>query len=231
MTILSIKGGTDVKFTFKNLLYLFFPKKCPFCKKVIDSKSAICSTCSQKINKDIAVRKILIEDLNKEIICIAPFSYKAKIKDAICDYKFHGKLDYAEFFSQEIIDTVIPYFPRIDCITSVPLYKKRKRERGFNQAEVLSKKIANLMNVSYKEILVKSKNNKVQHRLSKVQRVQNVKGVYSVIDKNYIKGKIILLCDDIITTGNTLKECAKTLFDYGAKAVYCVTIASANLKN
>ena len=218
-------------FNFKNLIYWLYPKHCPFCKTVISKNLVICDNCNRSIKREINIRKILIEGFNKEVICIAPFSYKDKIRTAICDYKFKGYLDYSDLFSKEISDVYIRYFKDIDFITSVPLHKNRQKERGFNQSEVLASKIGKIINVPHKELLVKCKSNKVQHNLPKYERVENVKGVYAVADKVEVYGKNILLCDDIITTGNTLKECAKVLLKAGAKDVYCVTTASSNLED
>lgn len=217
-------------FNFKNLLYLFFPKKCPFCKTIINNAQTACSTCAKNLEREVSIRKLVVEETGKEVFCVSPFSYKNEIKAAICDYKFNGKLSYAELFAKEIAQEVIRHFSDIDYITEVPLHKKRQKERGFNQSTILAQKIGKIINVPYKEILIKSKNHKIQHTLSSNERAQNVKGAYSVIDDIIFKGKNILICDDIITTGNTLKECAKVLLKNGAKTVYCATIASANLE-
>lgn len=216
-------------FNFKNLLYLFFPKRCPFCKDVINKDEITCENCKNSIKNEVNIRKIAIEGLQTEIICVSPFSYKDKIKSAICDYKFRGKLDYCNIFSQEMANLVQKYFKNIDIITSVPLHKSRQKERGFNQSANLAQKIGETIKIKYLDLLIKTKNNKIQHNLSKKDRIENVKNAYDIMDKNLIKNKNILLCDDIITTGNTLKECAKILLENGAKNVYCATIASSNL--
>lgn len=214
-------------FNFKNLIYLFYPKRCPFCNKIIDKNLCICTSCDESIKRELKIKKIMIEELNKEVICVSPFSYNEPIKTAICDYKFKGILDYSDLFSKEVSKVVSDYFKDIDIITAVPLYKIRKRERGFNQSEILASKIGKIIGVPYIELLVKFKNNKVQHSLPKLEREENVKNVYKAVNEDKIKGKNILLCDDIVTTGSTLKECAKTLFLAGASRVYCATTAKA----
>ena len=130
-------------------------------------------------------------------------------------------------FSKEISKVVDAHFKDIDIITAVPLHKLRKKERGFNQSEILASKIGKLIGVPYVGLLVKFKKNKVQHSLPRLEREENVKNVYKAINENKIKGKNILLCDDIVTTGSTLRECAKILFEAGANKVYCATTAKA----
>lgn len=214
-------------FNFKNLIYLFYPKRCPFCNKIIDKNLCVCSSCDKNIKRELKVKRIMIKDLDREVICVSPFSYKDPIKTAICDYKFKGILDYSDLFSKEISKVVDAHFKDIDIITAVPLHKLRKKERGFNQSEILASKIGKLIGVPYVGLLVKFKKNKVQHSLPRLEREENVKNVYKAINENKIKGKNILLCDDIVTTGSTLRECAKILFEAGANKVYCATTAKA----
>ena len=115
---------------------------------------------------------------------------------------------------------------KFDCITYVPLRPERKRSRGYNQSECIASDISSIINVPCEELIFKIKSNHIQHELDFSSRIENVKGVYAVKNEQAVKGKIILLCDDIITTGSTLRECAKTLLESGAKEVYCCVIAS-----
>ena len=81
------------------------------------------------------------------------------------------------------------------------------------------------MNIPCEELINKIKSNHVQHELDFASRIINVSGVYAVRDSSLVKGKTILLVDDIVTSGSTSKECCKVLFENGAKEVYCSTIA------
>ena len=91
----------------------------------------------------------------------------------------------------------------------------------------MARTIAEELNIPYTETLFKHKNNKVQHTLKGKDRMNNVKNAYKVIDKSLIKDKNILIVDDIITTGCTIGECAKTLFKGGCNTVCCCTLCKA----
>ncbi len=110
----------------------------------------------------------------------------------------------------------------------VPIHPKKHKERGFNQAEILAKELAKLKGIDLeKKALVKVKNTLPQTTLTSEERAANVKGVFQLKDKERIKGKIILLIDDVYTTGSTLRECSLTLLEGGAREVRAVTVAQA----
>ena len=106
-----------------------------------------------------------------------------------------------------------------DIVTAVPMTKRRKRKRGYNQAEVLGKAVAGYSKKPYLELLKKIKETDMQHTLSKERRRYNLKDAYISQQEESIKDKIILLVDDVFTTGATVNECAKTLLHAGAKRV------------
>ncbi len=113
-----------------------------------------------------------------------------------------------------------------DIIGAVPIHKKRKNERGYNQSELIAKEISrNIKELKYGKILRKIKNNERQSSLSKDKRNQNVKGVYQIENSQIIKGKKVILFDDIYTTGSTVEECSKVLKANNAKEIMILTLA------
>ena len=114
-----------------------------------------------------------------------------------------------------------------DFLIPIPLSKKRRRERGFNQSEVIakvcSKRIPNLPTLP--KILIRTRENEHQARLSKAEREKNIVGVFAVTDPSQISGKRILLLDDIVTTGSTMQEAKRELIASGAQEVTCIAIA------
>ena len=115
-----------------------------------------------------------------------------------------------------------------DLLMPVPLHPARKRERGFNQSEILAEMVSERINVPLaKGILRRIKNTKDQTNLSAEQRRENVAGAFSVSHPERISGKRIILVDDVITTGATLKECAKVLKEAGAKRIVAATLVVA----
>ena len=106
------------------------------------------------------------------------------------------------------------------------MHKHKKAVRGYNQSELVAKEMAKQMEIKFeKGILIKQRNTEVQSTLNKTQRIQNVKDAFLVTDFTKVKGKKIILVDDIYTTGSTVNECSKLLKQAGAKEICVVTIA------
>ena len=117
-------------------------------------------------------------------------------------------------------------FGSYDIISAVPIHKKRKKERGYNQSELIAREIAkNIPVIVYKNALKKIKNNKRQSDLSKEDRLDNVKNVYQIANEEIIKDKRVVLFDDIYTTGSTLNECSRLLKQNGVKEILAITLA------
>ncbi|MCI8273702.1 MAG: ComF family protein [Clostridia bacterium] len=117
---------------------------------------------------------------------------------------------------------------KYDIIIIVPISDKRKKERGYNQSELLAKEISKILLIEYsKQIIYKIKDTQPQSVLNKRQRQENVKGVYEAKNIEKVRNKKILIIDDIYTTGNTVNECAKVLVQKGIdrKNIGVLTIA------
>ena len=117
--------------------------------------------------------------------------------------------------------------PAIDGIVPVPLHRSRERERGFNQAEVLARVVGRrLQRPVFRKTLQRIRPTPPQTgKLRK--RVQNVRGAFAVRRPDEIRGRSLLLVDDVLTTGATVNECAKVLMKGGARAVFVYTLARA----
>ncbi len=116
----------------------------------------------------------------------------------------------------------------VDALVPVPLHPRRKRQRGFNQAGILSQELGELRGIDVlKGSLVKKKNVPPQTFLAGSERRENVSGAFRVIHAEKVVGKSLLLVDDVFTTGATLTECCEVLKNAGAKEVRALTIAQA----
>jgi len=117
---------------------------------------------------------------------------------------------------------------KLDAITPVPLHPEREVQRGFNQAKVLAQELAKLKNIPIIErSLVKVKNTPPQTSLEAVDRQKNLRGAFEVIHSEEIEGKVLLLVDDVFTTGSTIQECSLALKKAGAKEIRALTLAQA----
>ena len=118
------------------------------------------------------------------------------------------------------------FIKKYDIIIPVPVHNKRKKQRGYNQTELIARKISQQLNISCKtKILVKIKNTKPQSTLNKEEREINAKAVYRLINKEILTNKKVLLMDDIYTTGSTVNECCHTLYEASPKTIGVITIA------
>jgi len=116
----------------------------------------------------------------------------------------------------------------VDAIVPVPLHPVREKERGFNQSQVLAKRLSEIKKIQLLDKrLVKVKNIPPQTSLQANERARNVRGAFKVKRPETVKDKVILLVDDVYTTGSTLRECSLALREAGAKEVKAMTIARA----
>ena len=213
-----------IKF-FDYILSLIYPPKCVFCGTVID-KSDICEECEKTLpftKGDSIYQKFPFVDK-----CISPLYYKDYVRRAVLRFKFAGCSCYSRRLGGIMSECAENNLDcgSIDMISCIPLSRKRMHDRGYNQAELLAKEISKKVGVEYLPTLKKIRHNTAQSTIKdSKQRAANVIGAYRVVDAEKVKGKYILLVDDVVTTGSTVSECARILKKSGAKAVYCVTLA------
>lgn len=234
------------------ILNLIYPQTCIVCKIRLNGKSAIdhlvCMQCWQKIKRNIPPfchccgRHLEELKFNRRICpsCIkrklhfdrafSPCVYEGVIKELIHQFKYKNKDYLGLTLSRLMIEFIKEYnlpLNFIDAIIPVPLYKVRLREREFNQAEILSKYVAGEFNKELLNgVLLRQRNTKMQTQLKDEERLLNVKGSFSVPDDKLIKGKNVLLVDDVLTTASTSSEAAYALKHNGAKVVFVLTLAN-----
>ena len=216
------------------LLELLYPPKCLICGNLynINTKDTYyaCKKCKIKLKYGMTDLKIIkIYDKNFDYL-ISPFIYKGEIRKLILDYKFNNKKYLYLLFSNILADVLYEYIKEItiDYIVPVPISFNRYKERGYNQSYLISKRISQTLHIKLLRFsLIKTKNNKRQSELCEKDRVDNVKNVYKVFRKNLLKNKVVLLIDDIYTTGNTLNECSKILKKANVSTIIALTIAKA----
>ena len=210
----------------KKLESIVFPPCCAICGKLNSKKC--CKDCEKRINSQLNLN---IENkagyyFEKHMYL---FKYKNEIRNLILDYKFRDKSYLYELFAKIITknEKICGILEKYDIIISVPIHKKRKKQRGYNQSELIARQISkNIANLQLEnKAFIKIKNNKPQSTLNKKQRKQNVKNVYKLENKGKIENKNIVLFDDIYTTGNTANEIAKILKQNGANKILVLTIA------
>lgn len=151
------------------------------------------------------------------------------VRDGIHQLKFGGQLHWLPSLVALLAKTLNEgdWLER-DLVLPVPLHLRRLQQRGFNQAGLLAKGLANWFGLPLSfDVLVRKMWTEPQTRLNREARLKNVKDAFEVVHPQFLKGRKILLIDDVFTTGTTLGECAKTLKTAGALEVHALTVSRA----
>lgn len=222
---------------------LLYPPRCTFCEEILPLTvdNLWCDYCQEAypLIEDPVCKKCgkqLAHDDDRCLDCkvtthhyiqgVALYSYEGGVKEAIYRFKYGGRRKYAQFFAkmmyQKLKETA--FFHKIDLIIPVPVSKERLKERGYNQAGEIAKHLSNMSQIPYNgTILTRQKHTKPQSGFGPAQRHENIHGAFTTSEPLLPEYQVILLIDDIYTTGSTIDECAKTLKTAGAMQIYsCV---------
>lgn len=207
-------------FIYEKILNLIYPQVCGICGK-LNSKS-LCNKCKIKLQKEYQFQTDNYgEDVSENFVEHNYFfKYENLIRSQILALKFQEKpyiYKTIAYFLKNM-EKSFENLKKYDIMIIVPISKQRKRDRGYNQSELVAKEISKIIKVPIQQkILYKVKNTVPQSSLNKKQREENAKGVYEVKNVSKLNNKKILIIDDIYTTGNTVNECANMLIKNGIK--------------
>jgi ComF family protein len=190
----------------------------------------ICSACYSKL--PLIENKVLRTSLDgDENYCdgVVSVSNIRMVKESLIRFKFYSKPGYYRTYARLLADKIgkVTDVKNYQMVLSVPLHKHKEFSRGYNQARLISKALSRILKMrecSY--LLRRERYTEAQSLLDKQKRNQNVKGAFAVVSPKKVKGKTILLVDDILTTGSTLEECSRVLKQAGAEKVFAVVVAT-----
>jgi ComF family protein len=210
---------------------IFFPPICTICEQIITTEyEIVCPDCWQKIPRfsgtlDDSPKK---QSFNKIYII---FEFDESVRLLIHLLKYKRYLTLAHLFAREVKDYFRHCFSELpDIIIPVPLFKSRKRERGYNQSEVFSNALGKILNIPVKtELLLRIRYTASQTKMSKEEREKNIRNAF--ICRELITDLQILLVDDVVTTGSTIEACIKVLQKSGAKKVDVLAIAHPSIRS
>ena len=206
------------------VLELLYPTRCAFCHKLSRSGEPVCPQCRKSIPR--AEGDGQRQRFPFAALCVSPLYYEGDVRASLLRYKFHGMRAYAKIYGEFLAKCVDGNGISCDIITWVPLSRRRLRGRGYDQARLLAEELAARTGLACAPLLQKTRHNKAQSGIGKAEkRRANVAGVYAVLDRSDIRGKRVLLVDDIVTTGATLSACAGVLKAAGAASVSAATVA------
>jgi len=220
---------------------LVFPKKCLVCKSTGDY---VCRKCLARVSKVefvcVGCFRPSIDGMTHQKCkkphgmdaMISIWSYKGVIRSALKTLKYKYVSEIAGELANQIIAEFAAgsiVFPRKILLVPIPLSRSRENWRGFNQAQMLGKLLAQKMKWGYADLLVRTKNTRTQTGLDKKSRQKNVKGIFAVnndyLSKTLAKDYNVLILDDVWTTGATMKEATKVLKRNKIPVVWGLTVA------
>ena len=210
------------------MLELIYPSVCGICEKI--DKEYLCEECKEKLKK-YCINEIEDCKENKRVYYdhkIKILRYENIVREKIIEYKFNEKTYLYNTMEKIILndEKICSFLKKYDIIIPVPMYKKRKQSRGYNQTELISKKLAKDLKIeSSNKVLRKVIDTKKQSTLTKKERIKNVENAFNVVNSKSIENKNVILLDDIFTTGSTLNECSRMLKLAGTKEIAILTIA------
>ena len=204
------------------LLDLFFPPKCAVCG--IIGVHGVCAACEKTLPR-------MDETLREGAgfgRCAVPLRYEGVVREALLRLKFHGAQSVASAFGAILAQCAAEELGgAFDLVTWAPVSDRRRRRRGYDQAQLLAEAAAKVWDTAPVRLLRKKRDNPPQSGLGAAERRGNVIGVYEAVNTERVRNAHVLLIDDIITTGSTRAECARVLKDAGAADVVCACVASA----
>lgn len=228
-----------IRTIWNDFLRLVFPETCEICgKKLIDSEQVICLHCLYKLprtdfHKD-RDNKVELRFRGKFPIEAASsyfyFNKGSEFRHLIHQLKYNDQKEIGQILGRhaalELLRAGI--FSDIDCIVPIPLHKKRERERGYNQAEWIAKGLSEVLKIPIEtDSVCRIKPTKTQTRKSVLDRWINVQKIFSLADTETIRGKHVLIVDDVLTTGATIESCATTLLKIEGVKISVFTLAVA----
>jgi ComF family protein len=227
----------------EKLISLFYPNRCFICDKILPHPETVCEGCCEKLIDYGSISGAICDVCGlklQECNCrpgrlyekaVFPLLFEDDVRVSLHRFKFRGRLDKAVHFADAMLGALEArdVLSETDILTFIPMSPKAQRRRGYNQAQVLCEELQKRTSLPMLPLLYKYGRNNAQHDTSNyLLRTGNTIGIYEPTPEHIkeIEGKRILLVDDILTSGATLNEAAKTLLIFGADRVYVAAAAA-----
>lgn len=222
-----------------------YPPRCVVCDRLLAPGERIHRQCEERLfpvsgstcmhcGSPVRDRRELCGDCNRKKKNTAKtfkqgkalYVYKGSIKESMYRFKYSNKREYALFYAQEAADRYGEWIKRqgIDAIMAVPMYRRKQKRRGYNQAEVFAKALSETTGIPYvSDMVQRQKNTAPMKNLNDVQRELNLKNAFQT-KENIVQYYYILMVDDIYTTGSTADAVSEAMLSAGVKQVYFLSI-------
>ncbi len=215
----------------RQILNMLWPTLCPVCMDNRIFDKPLCVNCTKKLTP---VPRILLQKVQEEVqaeegnpLFIA-FLFNNVIQKILHLIKYENFRALAFFIGEETGKMLkLNQLYLFDAIIPIPIHRKRLRERGFNQAELIAQGIGKQLGIPVlNNVIVRERYTASQTKLNKNNRKKNVKNAFKINDDVSLSGKNVLLLDDVITTGATINECARTLTMTEVKSLLKIAVAT-----
>jgi competence protein ComFC len=230
----------------KGVEELFFPRGCEACRKGLQDDEYLCSECRMTLPRLEAPYCVICSEpfageMDNPFSCAncgqRRFSFECAVPACLARgavreliHRFKYGREYflrhplAEIMNLAFEDKRLSGF-RCDEIVPVPLHPSRRRWRQFNQAETLARLVGASRGLKVSDVLIRVRNTDTQTQLDRRARIENLRNAFKIRQDAQMKGRNILLLDDVFTTGSTVEECARQLLKAGASRVRVITVA------
>ncbi len=224
---------------FDSFLSLFFPNRCIACNRPLKQhEKYLCDSCLYDLPKTHFVSptdNIIVKSFMGRVPVRFAYSFlhytkHSAVQKILFNIKYFGAADFAvfmgEIFGQHLKN--ISFSDNFDYLLPVPLHPKKKKIRGYNQAEEIARGLSNILKIPVlTNAVTRTVFTLTQTHLSAEERWQNVKGIFKIIRPNHLKNKHIIIIDDVLTTGATIESLSQTLLSRLKVTISILTLATA----
>ena len=223
--------------SFDSLLHLFLPHQCAGCgSDIMSRQQVLCLSCMQRLplthfhrHANNPVEKIFWGRLPlMGAASLLYFSKDSILQKIVHQFKYNGHKELGLFIGRKMGEALAQAgrFERVDALVPLPLYATRERKRGYNQAGILCQGMAEVLGLPVlPNSICRRSMSDTQTRKNRIERWQNMQGRFELLRAHELRGKHIVLVDDVITTGATLEACGQELLRAGDVRLSIMTMA------
>ena len=188
----------------------------------------VCSCCGRPVGSKDSLCRFCAADLSGFDRAVSVFDYRENVRSFVFDIKYHDQPWLTKYAGRAMAEKLYQSGESVDVVTYVPIHFKKKRKRGFDQAQLMAQNMAYCMGLPCETLLSRTRNTAPQSGLSAEERRENIRGAFQILPEklDLIRDRCVAVVDDVMTTGSSLAEIARVLHENGARRVIGVCFAA-----